>query len=40
MDWALLLVDILVLIGVGMNTAINWYIFFAKDKKPDTSTLE
>jgi hypothetical protein len=32
MDVALLVVDALVLIGVGMNTVLNWHIYFNKDK--------
>jgi hypothetical protein len=31
-DITLIVVDALVLIGVGMNTALNWHIYFKKDK--------
>mgnify|MGYP000361951407 CR=1 FL=1 len=32
MDLAMVILDALVLVGVGMNTALNWYMYFTKDK--------
>jgi hypothetical protein len=32
MDITVIILDALVLVGVGMNTALNWYIHFNKDK--------
>ena len=32
MDLTIAILDALVLIAVGMNTALNWYIYFNKDR--------
>jgi hypothetical protein len=32
MDITIIILDALVLIAVGMNTALNWYTYFNKDK--------